>query len=95
MGNTLSLFENVNERFTEGGMIEKRRILSAIGSNPIPTDGKLSITEHFWLRPVTDELEQVRTYTQQIEKPQKGLRIPNGTPGGNRTPDTRDRSPLL
>lgn len=71
MGNTLSNLENANKEFTDGNMADKRRILLALGSNPIMTDGKLSINEHFWLRPIvknkvsiTEMLDQVRTASQ-------------------------------
>lgn len=74
MGNTLSELESVNEKFADGNVMEKRRILSAIGQNPILTDGVLSVDEHYWLRPlkenkqrITDELEKVRTEPQQMK----------------------------
>ena len=75
MGNTLSSLENANEDFINGVLADKRRILSALGSNPILTDGKLSIAEHFWLQPlkenkakITDKVMAARTAPEQIRK---------------------------
>ena len=74
MGATLEALNSVTERFNKGGIADKRRILSALGSNPILTDKKLSLEEHFWLQPIKknkaqilDEIEKVRTLPQQMK----------------------------
>ena len=75
VGNTLDDLTNVNQKFTKGKLIEKNRILKAIGENPILMDGKLSITPYNWLKPVGEGLIRqkipsgaVRTGLQQIDK---------------------------
>ena len=40
IGKTLEQLNSVTERFNKGGIADKRRVLSALGSNPILTDGK-------------------------------------------------------
>lgn len=74
IGTTLEALNSVTERFNKGGIADKRRVLSALGSNPILTDKKLSLEEHFWLQPIKenkaqilDEIEKVRTLPQQIK----------------------------
>ena len=54
---------------------EKRQIIFALGSDPILTDGRLTLKEHFWLQPIrknkstlTDKAEQVRTSSEQRKK---------------------------
>ncbi len=74
VGTTLETLSSVTDRFNKGGIADKRRVLSALGSNPTFKDGKLSLEEHFWLQPikknktqVLDEIEKVRTLPQQMK----------------------------
>ena len=74
IGTTLEALNSVTERFNKGGIADKRRVLSALGSNPILTDKKISLEEHFWLQPIKenkaqilDEIEKVRTLPQQMK----------------------------
>ena len=73
-GTTLQQLDSVTEKFNKGGIADKRRVLSALGSNPILTDRKLSLEEHFWLQPIKknkakilDEIEKVRTLPEQMK----------------------------
>ena len=74
VGTTLEQLNSVTERFNKDGIADKRRVLSALGSNPILTVKKLSLEEHFWLQPIKknkaqilDEIEKVRTLSQQMK----------------------------
>ena len=74
VGTTLQQLESITEKFNKGGIADKRRVLSALGSNPILTDRKLSLEEHFWLQPIKknktqilDEIKKVRTLPQQMK----------------------------
>ena len=75
IGTTLTRLNGNIHKFKSGDMLEKRMLLSALGSNPILMDKKIIITEHPWLRPVKEakqtlegEMEAVRTCPQQIKK---------------------------
>lgn len=76
VGTTLQCLDTATERFNDGDINDKRRILSALGSDPILKDGKLSIKEHFWLKPIKEHkhiiYNQVRTCPQQIENAPSG-----------------------
>lgn len=39
----------------------QRMILSILGSNPTLKDKKIALEEHFWLKPIKDNLPEVRT----------------------------------
>ena len=74
IGTTLETLSSVTDRFNKGGIADKRRVLSALGSNPTLKDGNLSLEEHFWLKPIKenktqilDEIEKVRTAPQQMK----------------------------
>lgn len=71
---TLMQLSRVTKDFNEGTIADKRRVLSALGSNPILIDKKLVLEEHFWLQPIkknklllTDMLNKVRTAPQQMK----------------------------
>ena len=73
-GTTLAGLTSATERFNNGTLEDKKQFLSALGSNPILTDGRLSLEEHFWLQPIKkdkqtliDKLEKVRTSSGQIK----------------------------
>ena len=79
VGDTLGKLENANSEFKNGDLAIKRRILLAIGSNPVLTDGKITVEPFKWLLPLkknkqelTNELDKVRTGSQQIEKDPEG-----------------------
>ena len=68
MGTTLAQLTSATEKFNNGTLEDKKQVLSALGSNLILTDGRLSLEEYFWLQPIKkerkaliDELEKVRT----------------------------------
>ena len=74
VGTTLQQLDSATEKFNKGNVTDKRRVLSALGSDPILTDGKLTLKEHFWLKPIkdnkesiTEELKKVRTAPEQIK----------------------------
>ena len=74
MGTTLSGPTSATEKFNNGTLEDEKRVLSALGSNPILTDGRLSLEEYFWLQPIKkdkqiliDKLEKVRTSSGQIK----------------------------
>lgn len=73
-GTTLAGLTSATERFNNGTLEDKKQFLSALGSNPILTDGRLSLEEYFWLQPIKkdkrtliDKLEKVRTSSGQIK----------------------------
>lgn len=73
-GTTLAGLTSATGRFNNGTLEDKKQVLSALGSNPILTDGRLSLEEHFWLQPIKKDkqtligkLEKVRTSSQQME----------------------------
>lgn len=68
IGITLQRLSTITNDFNNGNIADKRRVLSALGSNPVLTDKKLTLEEHFWLKPIKDnktKIEQVRTAQQQ------------------------------
>ena len=74
MGTTLTQLTSATEKFNNGTLEDKKQVLSALGSNPILTDGKLSLEEYFWLQSIKknkqvliDELEKVRTAPEQMK----------------------------
>ena len=74
MGTTLTQLTSATERFNNGTLEYKKQVLFALGSNPILTDGRLSLEEYFWLQPIKkdkqiliDKLEKVRTASQQMK----------------------------
>lgn len=74
VGKTLDELTNAKDKFARGDLIEKNRILQAIGENPVLFDGKLRITSYEWLKPIENGLieqnvlsEMVRTGDLQIE----------------------------
>ena len=73
-GTTLAGLTSATGRFNNGTLEDKKQFLSALGSNPILTDGRLSLEEYFWLQPIKkdkrtliDKLEKVRTSSGQIK----------------------------
>ncbi len=71
---TLVRLTNAQDKFQAGSLDDKRKIISAIGSNPTLTDKKLNLNIYFWLKPIveakeklTDNKELVRTSLQQIK----------------------------
>ena len=73
-GTTLTGLTSATGRFNNGALEDKKQVLSALGSNPILTDGRLSLEEHFWLQPIKkdkqtliDKLEKVRTSSGQMK----------------------------
>ena len=74
VGTTLTQLTSATEKFNNGTLEDKKQVLSALGSNPILTDGRLSLEEYFWLQPIKkdkqiliDKLEKVRTSSQQMK----------------------------
>ena len=74
VGTTLTQLTSATKKFNNGTLEDKKQVLSALGSNPILTDGRLSLEEYFWLQPIKkerkaliDELEKVRTAPQQMK----------------------------
>ena len=74
IGTTLQKLSTITDDFNKGSISDKRRVLSALGSNPILIDKKLVLEEHFWLRPIKEgkaqieeKLIQVRTLPQQMK----------------------------
>lgn len=75
IGTVLHTLSKASSTFNDGDIHQKRMILSTLGSNPVLTDGVLTIDECFWLKPIKDnkdkiirEIENVRTSPQQIKK---------------------------
>ena len=73
-GTTLTGLTSATGRFNNGTLEDKKQFLSALGSNPILTDGRLSLEEYFWLQPIKkdkqtliDKLEKVRTSSGQMK----------------------------
>ena len=71
---TLTQLTSATEKFNDGTLEDKKQVLSALGSNPILTEGRLSLEEYFWLQPIKkdkqiliDKLEKVRTASQQMK----------------------------
>lgn len=71
---TLCTLVSARDNFNKGTLNDKKRILKIIGSNPILTDRKLSLTEHYWVKPIretvhklTEKEDSVRTDSQQIK----------------------------
>ncbi len=74
VGSTLTQLTTATKRFNNGTLEDKKQILFALGSNPILTDGRLSLEEYFWLQPIKktkqvliEKLEEVRTTPQQMK----------------------------
>lgn len=67
IGTALHTLSTASERFNNGTIQEKRMILSILGSNPTLKDKKIALEEHFWLKPIKDNLPEVRTLSQQIK----------------------------
>lgn len=71
---TLSALVSARDNFSKGTLEDKRRILKLIGSDPVLTDGKLSFKEHYWVKPIrenisasTEGAKTVRTSQQQMK----------------------------
>lgn len=56
VGTTLTQLTSAKDKFNNGTLEDKKQVLSALGSNPILTDGRLSFEEYFWL--TTDKERQ-------------------------------------
>ena len=74
MGTTLTQLTSATEKFNNGTLEDKKQVLSALGSDPILTDGRLSLEGYIWLQPIKkdkqiliDKLEKVRTASQQMK----------------------------
>lgn len=74
VGTTLTQLTSATEKFNNGTLEDKKQVLSALGSNSILTDGRLSLEEYFWLQPIKkdkqiliDKLEKVRTASGQMK----------------------------
>lgn len=71
---TLSTLVSAHDNFNKGTLEDKRRILKLIGSDPVLTDKKLGLKEHYWVKPIrenistlTEKTNSVRTSQQQIK----------------------------
>jgi site-specific DNA recombinase len=67
-------FMNVNAKFVNGDIADKKEILLAIGQNPVLLDGKLQLTPNEWLLPLKNntrsikaQVENARTMTEQMK----------------------------
>ncbi len=74
MESTLSTLVSARDSFNKGTLEDKRRILKLIGSDPVLTDKKLGLKEHYWVKPIrenisalTEKPNSVRTSQQQIK----------------------------
>jgi site-specific DNA recombinase len=72
---TFERLTDANEKFAQGGILDKKSILLSIGQNPVLYEGNLQITPNEWLEPVRlniksirARLDEVRTLPQQIQK---------------------------
>jgi hypothetical protein len=52
VGTALTRLTSATEKFNNGTLEDKKQVLSALGLNPILTDGRLSLEEYFWLQPI-------------------------------------------
>lgn len=68
---TLIYLRNANVRFKDGELTTKCFILDAIGSNAVLTDGKISVTPHYWVTSIAkyfkEKQKMVRTDKKQIK----------------------------
>ncbi len=71
---TLSTLVHARDSFGKSTLEDKRRILSLIGSDPVLTDKKLCLKEHYWVKPIrenisilTEKMNSVRTNPQQMK----------------------------
>lgn len=71
---TLSTLVYARDSFGKSTLEDKRRILSLIGSDPVLTDKKLCLKEHYWVKPIRENIStltekpiSVRTDQQQIK----------------------------
>lgn len=58
---------HAKERFNTGGLMEKREILNALGSNFVIKDGKLSIQAKEWLIPIRDNYSALEEEYNRLE----------------------------
>lgn len=58
---------NAREAFINGNLETKKAILMALGKNPIIKDGKLSITAHEWLQPISDGYKELENQYLRLE----------------------------
>lgn len=72
---TFELAVHGRKRFLEGDIEDKKEIIRNIGSNPMLLGGKLQITPHAWMKPISKDYKKleaeylkVRTLPQQIQK---------------------------
>lgn len=75
VGRTLEVLTNANDKFANGEVHEKQRILMAIGQNPVLFNGTLLISPSEWLIPVQahaktikEHLNLVRTMPDKIRE---------------------------
>jgi len=73
MRKTIDVIAHGHERFEDDGLVGKRDVLLALGSNPALADGMVEITPYVWLEPIRDglpslkaDLDEVRTSAQQM-----------------------------
>ena len=99
VGTTLGEIVNANERFVNGDILVKKHILLSIGQNPVLTDGKLTLDEFYWLRPIKENakrikegLEMVRTEPQQRQKASKEALITQWLGRRDSNPRSRDQN---
>ena len=66
VGQTLEEFTNAATKFSTGSIVDKNRILDAIGENPVLIDGKLSLTSYEWVIPIKNGLTEIRTLSDKV-----------------------------
>lgn len=59
VANTLETLTSIDKKFNDGDINEKKRILSAIGQNPILMNGSLMLEPYEWLIPVKNALKEI------------------------------------
>ena len=66
VGKTIETLTNANAQFNTGSLMDKNRILQAIGENPVLIDGNLKLTPHNWVEPIKNGLNEIRTLSDMV-----------------------------
>lgn len=64
---TIDVIAHGRERFENGGILEKRDVLLALGSNPTLYDGVIEIEPYEWLLPLEEGLPELNKAIEKVQ----------------------------
>lgn len=64
---------NAKEQYEKGSLAVKKEVLSVIGSNFVLNDGKLRLESSFWIKPIIEKWQSIKSKVDMFELTESGL----------------------